>query len=97
MKTITEIQNSQLNAIKEVLRKKVVKGTIITGEFVANTNQSKDYLAFVRFYLPSLNRNGITHFIGIELNQLSNIEKCVKHIIDGVNKEHLVYSSLFCE
>ncbi len=98
MKAVSEKHNNELNAIKEALKTKCVKGVIISGEFVANTNQSKDYLAFVIFRIKSVNINGITHFRGLALDELHDTNKCVDFIIKEMKREFLVYDSLFiCE
>jgi len=88
---ITPEINTALNNIKKLLQKKLQPGIIVKGEFVANTNQSKNYLAFVNFYnAPGLGSNAVTHHTGIELSALNDPEACVELIVTEINQQNIM-------
>jgi hypothetical protein len=88
---ITPEINSALNNVKHLLRTKLQPGISIKGEFVANTNQSKDYLAFVNFYnVPGLGSNIVTHHTGIELSDLIDAEACVELIVNEIKQQGIM-------
>jgi desulfoferrodoxin (superoxide reductase-like protein) len=95
--SITPELNSALNEVKALIRKKVNAGIIVKGEFVANTNQSKHYLAFINLYnIPGLiRRNAVTHYKGLELSALNNPEACAELIINEIKTQGLINSLIF--
>jgi hypothetical protein len=97
LSVITPELNAALNDIKALLRKQVNPGIIVKGEFVANTNQSEDYLAFINLYnIPGLIRsNAVTHTTGIKLTDLNNTEACVEIIVNEIKQQGLINSLIF--
>ncbi len=94
---ITPELNSALNEVKALIIKKVNPGIIVKGEFVANTNQSADYLAFVNLYnVPGIGRhNAVTHSTGIQLSLLNNAEVCAELVINEIKQQGLINNLIF--
>jgi hypothetical protein len=94
--TITPEINYHLNQIKTELAKRLVPGIRIRGEFVANTRQSNDYLAFV--YLDGvegLPNEAVTNNVGLQLSDLPDTQKCVNSLVNDISGQGLINSYIF--
>jgi hypothetical protein len=88
---ITPEINTAFNNVKKLLRERLQPGIIVKGEFISNTNQSNDYLAFVYFYnVPGLGKDAATHHTGIELSALNTPEACVELIITEMKQQGIM-------
>lgn len=87
MQTPTPEHNSQLNAIKEIIRGKVsASGYHVTGQFISGTNQSEGYMAYI--FLKNKSGTLVNHF-GLPLDYLANTDECVRIIVDDISKQHV--------
>lgn len=87
MKQPTEEQHSQLKIIEGIIGQSV-KGLDyqVGSEFVANTNQSREYLGFITL----VNEVGsISHNTGIPLNDIGNTDKWVETIKKEITYNHV--------
>lgn len=86
---ISQTHNHQLNAIKKRFKELVNENIVVNGEFIANTAQSKDYLAFV--YLSNIIGLGDSkvYSCGIELEKLNSTENCVREMKSYIEKQSI--------
>ena len=95
MKTISELHNTQLNSIKELLRKELVKGVTVHGEFITYENKSEQF-ACIKF-------DGISGFSQTVYSELIPVEKlndtnfCIEHIKKDIEKMDFIKGTVFTE
>ena len=96
MNTILPKHNIQLNAVKAALREIVLTRVSVSGEFIANTPQSKDYLAFVRLSnIEGIENSEVVMDNGFDELELSNVGYCIDSIIADLKRKKLLLNLIF--
>ncbi len=79
MEKINQKNNNELNAIKKRFKELLNENIVVNGEFISNTAQSKNTLAFI--YLTNIEGlNSNVYSCGVALDKLKNTENCVKEM-----------------
>lgn len=95
MKSISELHNTQLNSLKELLKKEIAKGVTIQGEFITYENKPEQF-ACIKF-------DGISGFSQTVYSELIPVEKlndtsfCIKQIKKDIERKAFIKGAVFTE